>query len=174
MTARDGDPFSSPPGDEPSGGPRSVSRSAAYLQPGQLVVSSRPCAVTTIVGSCVAVCAWDPQLGVGGMNHYLLPHWAGQDRSSPRFGNVAIQRLVDGLFALGSKPRSLRARVYGGACVMSAFRGNGRHLGIKNVELALEMLAERGIAIVTRDVGGDRGRKIVFFTDDGTVSVRKV
>ena len=60
-----------------------------YLHPGQLVVSAAPCSVSTILGSCVAVCVWDEETGIGGMNHFLLPNFAGRGLSSARFGNVA-------------------------------------------------------------------------------------
>lgn len=149
-------------------------RSHLYLQPGQMVVTSQPCSVTTILGSCVAVCAWDPLLQVGGMNHYLLPYWAGGQRSSPRFGNVAIQRLVDGVLSLGSTTRTMRARIVGGACVIAAFQRSGKHLGLTNVDVATRMLGDLGVTVVTEDVGGQRGRKVTFQTDDGTLHVRLV
>ena len=72
--------------------PRDESRDLirVYLQPGQLYASGQPSAVTTVLGSCVAICLWDPVVSVGGMNHYLLPFFAGgAGKGSPRFGNVA-------------------------------------------------------------------------------------
>lgn len=149
-------------------------RSRVYLQPGQVVVTSQACSVTTILGSCVAVCVWDPALRVGGMNHYLLPYWAGSERASPRFGNIATRGLVDGLISLGSSPRSMKARIVGGACVLAAFRQSGRHLGLSNVEVASRVLGDLGVPVVTEDVGGDRGRRIEFQTDDGRLHVRTV
>jgi len=65
-----------------------------YLQPGQLYASAQPSAVTTVLGSCVAICLWDPLTSVGGMNHYLLPFFAGAGRGTPRFGNVAMAQLL--------------------------------------------------------------------------------
>jgi chemotaxis protein CheD len=108
------------------------------------------------------------------MNHYLLPYWAGSERSSPRFGNVAIQGLVDGLISLGSTPHTMKARVVGGACVIAAFRKAGKHLGLTNVDVATRLLGELGVPIVTTDIGGDRGRKVTFQTDNGLLHVRTV
>lgn len=147
-------------------------RADVYLHPGQLYVSADPSAVTTILGSCIAVCLWDPVLRVGGTNHYLLPE-CGSGSSSPRFGNVAIRRLVEGMLSLGSQEQHLRAKVFGGACVLDAFVG-GSHLGAKNADLGLRILREEGIPVVAEDVGGRRGRKVVFHTDSGLALVRLI
>jgi len=147
-------------------------RTKTYLQPGQIVAAVEPTTVTTILGSCVAVCLWDPVLGAGGMNHYLLPQWVGNGLSSPRFGNVAVQRLIDRLLSLGSSKKNLKAKVFGGACVLDAFRAREETIGSQNVEVANQVLAEAGIPVVNADVGGRRGRKLIFNLDDGGAWVR--
>src|SRR6185503_5400119 len=76
--------------------------STAYVHVGQLFTSPAACTVTNILGSCVSVCLWDPTTGAGGLNHFLLPHCVENGISSPRFGNVAIHRLLDELAGLGS------------------------------------------------------------------------
>jgi chemotaxis protein CheD len=149
-----------------------VTRTAVYLHPGQVFVSPNPAEVTTILGSCVAICVFDPVLRVGGTNHYLLPHWVGNGLSSPRFGNVAVQLLIEKLLGLGSRKSDLQAKVFGGACVIDAFLSRGEHLGTKNVELGLKVLRQEGIPVVADEVGGRRGRKVVFHTDQGTAWVR--
>jgi chemotaxis protein CheD len=143
-----------------------------YLHPGQLTVSGEPSTVTTILGSCVAVGLWDAETGVGGMNHYLLPHFAGNGSASPRFGNVAMSQLLLRMQALGARVERLRARLFGGACVVEALRGTSVALGPRNVELARRFLKDAGIPILSEDVEGDRGRKLVFRTHDGGASVR--
>jgi chemotaxis protein CheD len=146
---------------------------AIYLHPGQVFVSGEPSRVTTILGSCVAVCMWDPVSRAGGINHFLLPHWAGEGHSSARFGNVAMQSLVERLTMAGARTGRLKAKLFGGASVLEAFRTQG-HLGSRNVELAERLLAEYRIEVVARDVGGSRGRKLVFETGDGTAWVRQL
>ena len=69
-------------------------RTQVYLHAGQIAVASEPAAITTILGSCVAVCLRDPDSRVGGMNHFLLPHHVERERS-PRFGSCAIPALID-------------------------------------------------------------------------------
>jgi chemotaxis protein CheD len=148
-------------------------RRAVYLHPGQLATSREPAAVTTILGSCVGVCLWDPFAEVGGLNHFLLPESPAHAAPSPRFGDVAMARLLEGVLALGAARGRLRARVFGGACVLSAFE-SADHLGIRNAQVAADFLEREGIEVESRLTGGRRGRKLLFHTDDGTVHVREI
>jgi len=108
---------------------------------------------------------------VGGMNHYLLPLPVQRERS-PRFGNVAIAELLRAVLDRGARRDRLQAKVFGGACVIEVFRGSGRHLGEDNVQLALRTLEAERIPVADHDVGGTRGRKVIFHADDGSAWVR--
>jgi chemotaxis protein CheD len=143
-----------------------------YLHPGQLFVATEPAVVTTILGSCVAVCVWDLVLGIGGINHYLLPAGVKTASTGLRYGNVAIEQLLERLSRAGATPSNLRAKVFGGACVLDAMRGKENHLGDKNVEIARKMLSEAGIPVVASDVGGGRGRKLIFHPHEGSALVK--
>jgi chemotaxis protein CheD len=146
----------------------------AYLHAGHIVISREPCRVTTVLGSCVAVGLWDPTSGVGGVNHFLLP--LGSDPLSTRFGNVAVRTLIREVVAAGARRRTLQAKLFGGACVLHAFKGIGvgRHLGQKNVEMARQILIDEGIPVTAEDVEGERGRKLIFQTHDGAAWVRSL
>lgn len=148
-----------------------VERKPLYLQPGRLVVSREPVVITTILGSCVAICLWDARLRAGGMNHYMLPFETSPRSDSPRFGTIAWKDLLGGMIELGARRENLRAAVFGGACVMETFRMDGEHVGAKNVRLADELLTNERIRVVHRDVAGRRGRKVVYETDSGRFSV---
>jgi chemotaxis protein CheD len=154
--------------------PEGPGRLAVYLHPGQVFVSPDPAEVTTILGSCVAVCVFDPVLRLGGTNHYLLPHWVGNGSSSARFGNVAVRSLIEKMLAMGGQKQNLQAKVFGGACVIGAFEGREEHLGTKNSAVALRTLRQEGIPVVADDVGGRRGRKVIFHTDTGVALVRLI
>lgn len=147
-------------------------RPCAYLHPGQLFASADGYAVTTILGSCVAVCLWDPVTRIGGINHFLLPLFSGEGLASPRFGNIAIKELLAQLAQLGSQKHNLLAKMFGGACVLEAFRQRQHHLGMKNIEVARDLLTAESIPLVGHDVGGQRGRKLIFHTDDGAAWVK--
>ena len=152
----------------------SVSRQSIYLHPGQLVATREPAVVTTILGSCVAVCLWDEVAGAGGVNHYLLPEGPGTDTGALRFGNVATEALIDRLLRLGAQRGRLRAKVFGGACISASFTGQTPHLGATNVARALDVLAREGLRVDARDTGGRRGRKLLFQTDDGVAWVKEL
>jgi chemotaxis protein CheD len=147
-------------------------RTKLYLHPGQLIAVAQPSAVTTVLGSCVSLCLWDPVRRIGGINHYLLPFWVGDDIASSRFGTVAIDNLIEKVLALGARKSRLRAKLFGGACVIEAFRERQDHIGIVNARLAENMLRQQEIPVVERDVAGRRGRKLIFHTDDGTAWVK--
>ena len=148
-----------------------VARRTVHLLPGRVFASAEPISVVTILGSCVAVCLFDPAAKVGGMNHYLLPLSVQRERS-PRFGNVALALLLDQVLERGARKGSLRAKVFGGAGVLDGFQQGGRSLGRDNVELALRTLEAEGIPVLDGDVGGRRGRRLVFHVDDGSAWVK--
>ncbi len=146
-------------------------RKAVYLYAGQVVVAASPTVISTVLGSCVAVCLFDPEAGVGGMNHFLLPYHVERERS-PRFGTVAVPALVAKMVEGGARRSAIRGKVFGGSNVIGAFRrGN---LGEENATLALRLLEDAGIPVVDRDLGGRAGRKLLFHTDDGTAWVRSL
>lgn len=145
-----------------------------FLQPGHLAAFAQPAAISTILGSCVSVCLWDTRRSQGGMNHFLLPDWGGQVDSSARYGDVALELLLGKLAVLGSSTKDLQAKLFGGACVLASFRAQERHLGRQNVEAAKRLLWAARICVVAEDTGGDRGRKLVFNTDDGDAFVRSL
>lgn len=144
-----------------------------FLIEGTIFVSTKECLVTTILGSCVSVCLWDPFLKIGGMNHYLIALWNGNGLATPRYGNIAIPKLIKKIMSFGSAKKNLRAKVFGGAHVLS-FSNNGiKGAGWGNIMLAEEVLKEEGIPIVASDLGGRYGRKIRFNTKDGIVMVKR-
>jgi chemotaxis protein CheD len=152
--------------------PDAGDRLQVYLHAGQLHAAAAPTAITTVLGSCVSVCLHDPVARVGGMNHYLLPHNVERERS-PRFGNVAVPQLIEALLQAGATRGALVAKVFGGASVIGAM-ARGRRLGEENAILALRLLEEARIPVLDQDVGGGRGRKLVYFSDDGTAWVRQL
>jgi len=143
-----------------------------FLFPGTLFADPRNYQVSTVLGSCVAVCLWDSVLLVGGISHYMLPLWNGEGVATPRYGNVAIEKLLYKMLRMGCKKESLTAKVFGGANVTGT--GNEVFLiGDRNVALAYQLLEEYGIPVKASDVGGRVGRKIILHTSTGIVMVGK-
>ena len=135
-----------------------------FLYPAALFASKTPHLVTTILGSCVAVCVYDPVIKVGGINHYMLPLWNGQGLASPKYGNIAIERLLEKMLSLGCSKNNLQAKVFGGGEVIQT-SVTQFNIGARNIKLAMEMLDELKIPIIGQSVGGKLGRKILFNTD---------
>jgi chemotaxis protein CheD len=133
-----------------------------------MFASAQPAEVTTILGSCVAVCLWDRYLGIGGINHYMLPTWNGMELASPKYGNIAIERLTEKMLQLGCKKNNLVAKVFGGGEVITV-SASSMHIGERNIMVAEEMLQEQNIPIIGRSTGGKNGRKIIFNTHTGEV-----
>lgn len=144
-----------------------------FLYPSALYTDIIPTEVVTILGSCVAVCLWDPMKQVGGINHFMLPMWNGQGLASPRYGNIAIEKLIRKMEGNGSNRRDLKAKIFGGAEVINV--GSAQfHIGKRNIEIAQEILNQEGIPIISRSVGGNLGRKILYYTETGEVRQRFV
>ena len=150
------------------------SRRKYFLVEGLIFVSKTEYEVTTILGSCVSVCLWEPFLGIGGMNHYLLSLWNGEGLATPRYGNIAIPKLINKMMALGSEKINLRAKVFGGASILSMSSNGTKGAGWSNIMIAEEILKEEGIKIVASDLGGNCGRKINFNTRTGVVMLKRI
>lgn len=148
-----------------------IQGSSTFIHVGQIHVDSTPHAISTVLGSCVAVCLYDAVLGIGGMNHYLLPFWNGNGLQSPKFGNIAIPKLLESMFARGSTPKTLQAKIFGGAS-MNIGGSDAMMIGQKNILVAKEILKEYKIAIVAEDIGGQNGRKIQFDLERGKVLLK--
>lgn len=142
-----------------------------FLSPGDVACAAEPTLITTVLGSCVAVTLWDSERHVGGVNHFVLPPGP-MPRSSARYGDVAMVELLLGMERLGTSRRSLRAKVFGGASVLTA--SDEDSVGAANVRFALDVLERRRIAVAARRVGGQRGRLLIFNTATGDAFVRFV
>ncbi len=149
-------------------------RLSVYLHPGNLHASSEATEITTILGSCVAVCLWDAVIRVGGEAHYLLPGDDGIPGPTLRYGTSALPALMEHMLALGSRPANIEAKIFGGSCLFHAFRNQERHLGVRNVDTAHHFLASMRIRVTHQEVGGEHGRRVVFYTDDGNFTVTRV
>ncbi|MCB0495886.1 MAG: chemotaxis protein CheD [Cyclobacteriaceae bacterium] len=141
-----------------------------YLYPSTLFAQREGHMVTTVLGSCVAVCLFDETKRLGGINHYMLPFWNGNELASPKYGNIAIENLVKKLEKLGASRSTMVAKVFGGANQLNHTVGVGQ----RNIKVAQEMLEELNIKIVAKSVGGEKGRKINFNTSTGEVFMKYV
>ena len=143
-----------------------------FLFPGTLFAEPYECRISTVLGSCVAVCMWDHVVRKGGMNHIMLPLWNGEGLATPKYGNIAMEKLLAKVLSMGCSREHLVAKVFGGANVT----GTGLEvfmIGDRNIMLVFQMLEEFGISVVAKDIGGRVGRKIIMNSETGVVLVGK-
>lgn len=143
-----------------------------FLYPGHIHATREETWVSTLLGSCVAVALYDEKQGIGGLNHFLLPVAEEVGSSpSPRYGDYAISTLVEKLVDLGADRQNLKAKLYGGACVLPGTDCN-EAVGKKNIDYAERALAQLGIPVVEKEVGGDHARTIQFNTRTAQVKFK--
>ncbi|MCF7886331.1 MAG: chemotaxis protein CheD [Candidatus Marinimicrobia bacterium] len=149
---------------------RYLSETAYHLHPGYIYYSSENIAIRTVVGNSVAVCLWDKKLKQGGMNHFLYPQIKDTEKSTPKYGNVATIALIKTLKEAGSDPEDLVAQIVGGASSKKSYK----NIGEKNISIARQVLKKHGIRVISEDLGGEIGRKVIFDLKSGQLLVVKV
>ena len=144
--------------------PRKAERLIHVVQGQYRVSTERDVVMTTILGSCVATCMWDPVAEVGGMNHFLLPGDEDVNSGLVKYGVNAMELLINGLLQKGASRKQLRAKLFGGARVLRSLSDN---IGAKNGAFAERFLRTEGIECVAQSLGGDRARRIRFSPTTG-------
>lgn len=146
----------------------SFNRNIVTIYPGEFYVSKGPEFISTILGSCVAICLYDPQNQTGGINHFMLANSALQEtpvsQSGPvgRFGKYAIDLLIQEMIKAGADRKNFQAKIFGGSNVFNLPENGHEQVGAENIRFAREYLAELNIPIVSEDLGGVPSRKIIF------------
>ncbi len=121
--------------------------------------------LSTILGSCIATCLWDPIAGVGGMNHFLLPGDRGDSDKTLSYGAYSMELLINGLLKRGGERDRFEAKIFGGASMMVGLP----EIGKKNIEFARKFLSEEDIPCTKESIGGTRARRIKFWPVSGRV-----
>ncbi len=144
-----------------------------FIHVGEICVGVKPTEISTILGSCVAVCLYDSVEQMGGMNHYLVPLWNDNGLQSPKYGNISIPKLIDNMLNIGCQKHNIEAKIFGGGNVIDV-SSESMMIGRKNILIAKEMLREYGIKISAQDVGGNRGRRILMRSDTGKILLKYI
>ncbi len=163
--------------------PKAADAQRIVLHPGDYIVSDKPVTLSTLLGSCVAVCLYDPVRKVMGMNHFLLANrrYAKEmpvmDSEAGRYGIHAMELLVNNLLALGARRENLQAKAFGGGNVLGrscSDTDNFMCVGAVNTRFVREFLFQDRIPLVAADLGGNFGRQIHFTGKDYSVYMRKI
>jgi chemotaxis protein CheD len=128
--------------------------------------------IATILGSCVAACIRDPVLGIGGMNHFLLPGDTTNvpENDAARYGVFAMESLINGILKKGGQKSRLEVKVFGGGNVIN----NSANIGSKNAAFVRRFLKDEGLRIVSEDLEGDYPRRVHYYPVTGKVMMRKL
>ena len=149
---------------------------AVKILPGEYYVSKREILMVTVLGSCVAACIRDRVSGIGGINHFMLPddkrEEEGRFSRSMRYGDNAMEILINQLLKLGARRANLEAKVFGGGNVLPGFKNHV--VGERNAQFVGDYLATEGIKVVAKDLLGNYPRKVYFFPTTGRVLVKKL
>jgi chemotaxis protein CheD len=153
-----------------------LKKNLILLTAGEYIATRDGEVLCTIVGSCIATCIYDEERQVAGMNHFLLPGMVHPEEmlSSEvgRYGMFAMELLIGELIKLGAQRNQLQAKVFGGGRVLAFRRDDGDVTG-SNIRFAKKFLELEGIPTVNEDLGGNRGRKILFFSDTHRVLLKR-
>ncbi len=151
---------------------------AAKILPGEYYVTAEDEVIVTVLGSCVSACIRDPKAGVGGMNHFMLPAGSTLDNvydkdylsSSARYGNFAMEHLINSILKAGGRKQNLEVKIVGGGQIIA----NMTNIGRKNIEFVRCYLQTEGLRILAEDVGDVYPRKLQYFPKTGKVRVKKL
>ncbi|MGC1496008.1 MAG: chemotaxis protein CheD [Sulfitobacter sp.] len=127
------------------------------------VSDQKDVAISTLLGSCVACCLWDPLSGVGGMNHMLITSRTERAARCDAVGVHSMELLINDLLKLGAKRDRLRAKAFGGAQMVSGLSG----IGAANCAFTLNFLEREKIPCLSQSLGGDVARHLLFWPTTG-------
>lgn len=151
----------------------------AKILPGEFYVTKCDELIVTVLGSCIAVCVRDIKTGIGGMNHFMLPIMS-QDRmqtekfsiigAATRYGNYAMEHLINTILNNGGRRGFLEAKVFGGGKMMPSMSDVGQ----QNIDFIFSYLEAEGLRVVAQDVGDIYPRKVLFYPATGRARVKKI
>lgn len=151
----------------------------AKILPGEYYVTQNQEGITTVLGSCVSACVRDTHLGIGGMNHFMLPEDASNGKNAwldpvvglaTRYGSYAMESLVNSLLKAGAMRNRLEIKLFGGGRILTSMTD----VGARNIEFIHQYAKLEGYAIAAEDLGGTQPRRVVYFPTTGRVKVRRL
>jgi chemotaxis protein CheD len=152
---------------------------AAKLLPGEYYVTREREMITTVLGSCVAACIRDKVSGVGGMNHFMLPETSRSRLNSReenvvgtalRYGNYAMEHLINTILQFGGRRKNLEVKLFGGAKIIATLG----YVGSRNIAFVLDYVATESLLLLAHDLGDIYPRKVNFFPESGKVRMKKI
>jgi chemotaxis protein CheD len=155
-----------------------LNATVAVLHPGDYYIGAAGELLGTVLGSCVSACIRDVRLRVGGMNHFMLPTnqsedgatWTSSAWVATRFGNVAMERLINAILKHGGRRADLEVKLVGGGKVLDALTD----VGARNIRFAREYVRTEGFRLLGEDLGDVYPRKVLYDPASGAVRVKRL
>jgi len=154
-------------------------RVMAKIHPGEYYVTTDDEQINTVLGSCVSACIRDRRAGIGGMNHFMLPETlderlrdgdAAVVGKATRYGNYAMEHLINTILQNGGRRKNLEVKLFGGGQIIS----NMTDIGIKNIDFILDYVNTENIEVSARDLGDIYPRRVLYYPKTGKVRVKKL
>lgn len=138
-------------------------------------IASSPDILRTVLGSCVGICLYDKENKIGCLSHIMLPVINERATNKKKYADTAIPLMIEEMTSRGSDMSKVTAKIAGGA-TMFKISGNSMmgEIGKNNIKKVREVLDSLHIEITAEDVGGDYGRTIDFYTENGTLKIRSL
>jgi len=152
---------------------------AAKILPGEYYVTMQDEVIVTVLGSCVSACIRDRVFGIGGMNHFMLPHTKedfsrhinmGPSTSASRYGTYAMEMLINDIIKNGGRKANMEVKIFGGGKILK----NMTDVGEKNIRFVEEFIRLEGLQLLSEDTGDIFPRKVVYHPHSGKVKVKKL
>ena len=148
----------------------------ARILPGEYYVTCEDEVIDTVLGSCVAACIRNPRLGIGGMNHFMLPRPSGSGDDAweriagraTRYGSASMEQLINRVLSAGGQRKDLEVKIFGGGRVLSSLSD----IGARNIVFVRDFLRKEGLKVISEDTGDTCSRHVHYFPRTGRVRVR--
>lgn len=156
-----------------------LSTYAARILPGEYYVTRHREGVSTTLGSCISACIRDSVFGIGGMNHFMLPAGSGGDAddwkatglgAATRYGNYAMEHLINEIMRNGGKRENLEVKIFGGGRIIE----KSTEVGARNIAFVRDYLSAEGLKVVAEDVGDIYPRMVIYFPASGVAKVKRL
>lgn len=154
--------------------PKLLEHKAVIIYPGQIEIQKKS-PISTLLGSCVAICLYDPHLHLAGMNHFMLPHFRDREKNlhdGMYSGMASMDALVNAMMKHGAHKSRLVAKGFGGGNMFQLAQKPS--VGERNTAFAHEWLQAEKIPLIATDWGGNWARKIIFDPMSGDVFCRSI
>lgn len=148
-----------------------------FLNPGEYYFGDRDTRIRTILGSCVSITLWHPELLIGGMCHYMLPNRSGRGTKTAdgKYADEALGLLFEEIRRSGTALDEYQVKLFGGGnmfhrqvCTTQA------HIGARNAEVGRNLVKYHGLRLTAADLGGVGHRTVLFDIWSGHVWVRQL